>query len=247
MPIPDNYQATDNCLQDRIVLVTGAGDGIGRAVSIAAAKHGATVILLGKTVKKLEAVYDEIEEAGGPQPAIYPMNLEGATPTDFDQLAQTITDNFGRLDVLLHNAASLPYLSRLKDYEAEDWMKVMQVNLNTPFLLTQSCIDVLMKSEAGRILFTSDAPGHQAKPFWGAYGVSKAAIDNLAGIWGAELEKTPIDVCTIDPGPTLTALRKRVFPAEDNTQMQRAEDIVANYLYAMSADTQLETAEKIGF
>jgi len=233
MSYPADYQPALNLLRDRVVLVTGAGDGIGRAVALACATHGATVVLAGKTVKKLEAVYDELEQAGGPQPAIYPINLEGATPADYDQLARTIENQLGRLDGLVHCAALLPYLSRLKDHEAEDWMKVMQVNLNAPFLLTQALFGLLEASNSGRVIFTVDSVGTEGRAFWGAYGASKAGLDSLARIWAQELENSHIRVNRVDPGPTLTALRKRVFPGEDNSALKRPEAVAPAYLWLL--------------
>ncbi len=233
MPYPADYQPAPDLLHDRVILVTGAGDGIGRAVALACATHGATVVLAGKTVKKLETVYDEIEQAGGPQPAIYPINLEGATPADYDQLALTLEGQLGRLDGLVHCAARLPYLSRLKDYEAEDWMQVMQVNLNAPFLLTQALFGLLDAADGGRVIFTVDRVGTEGQAFWGAYGASKAGLDSLARIWAQELENSPLRINRIDPGPTLTALRKRVFPGEDNSEMQRPEAVAPAYLWLL--------------
>jgi NAD(P)-dependent dehydrogenase (short-subunit alcohol dehydrogenase family) len=234
----NDYQPTADLLRDRTLLVTGAGDGIGRAVSLAFAAHGATVVLLGKTVRKLEAVYDAIEASGGPTPAIYPMHLEGATPHDFDALAETLQTNFGRLDGMLHNAATLPYLSRIKDYDPTDWLKVMQVNLNAPFALTQSCLPLLEQSADARLLFTTDAAGHRAKAFWGAYGVSKFGVEGLAQTLAEELEKTAIRVNWIDPGPTRTALRRRVFPGEDLGALKSPESLVPLYLWAMGPDSR---------
>lgn len=247
MPFPANYQAPVDLLKDRVILVTGAGDGIGRAVSLAAARHGATVVLLGKTVSKLEYVYDQIESMDAPQPAIYPLHLEGATPADFDQLAMTLQDNFGRLDGLLHNAALLPYLSRLKDYEAEDWMKVMQVNLNGPFLLTQSCYDLLAASTDASLVFTSDSYGIEHKPFWGAYGVSKCALEGLAYTWAQEVGNTAIRVNLVDPGPTLTSLRKRVFPGEDNSQLKSPDALAQLYLWLLGPDSKDTNGERLSF
>lgn len=241
----ENYQAAPDLLRDRIILVTGAGDGIGRAIAQAYAAHGATVVLLGKTVTKLEKVYDAIEAAGGPTPAIYPMHLEGASPHDFDELAGAMDSNFGRLDGILHNAASMPYLSRIKDHEVDDWMKVMQVNINAPFMLTQACLPLLDKSEDASVIFTTDACGHVGKAFWGAYGVSKFAVEGLAQTLAAELVKSPIRVNCVDPGPTLTALRKRIFPGEDNAMLKKPEALAPLYLWLMGADSRGTTGQRL--
>ena len=247
MDFPRDYQPQPDLLNERVILVTGAGDGIGRAVAKACAAHGATVVLLGKTIKKLELVYDEIELAKGPQPGIYPMNLEGATPADFDQLAQSIEQNFGRLDGLVHNAALLPYLSRLKDHEIEDWLKVMQVNLNAPFILTQACLELLQKSDDASVIFTSDPAGVEAKPFWGAYGVSKFGIEGMARMWAEELARTPVRVNLVDPGPTLTALRKRVFPAEDNSTLKSPDSLAPLYLWLLGPDSRSARGERFAY
>ncbi len=242
-----DYEPANNVLQDRIILVTGAGDGIGRAAALAYAGHGATVILLGKTVPKLETVYDEIEAGGGATPAIYPMHLEGATPHDYDELANVVESNFGRLDGLLHNAANLPYLSRIKDYERDDWLKVMQVNLNAPFLLTQACLPLLGKSADARIVFTTAEVGSQGKAFWGAYGVSKFGIEGLTQILAAELENSAIRVNCIDPGPTRTLLRKRAFPGEDTASLKTPETLAPLYLWAMGPDSRDTTGQRLSW
>jgi NAD(P)-dependent dehydrogenase (short-subunit alcohol dehydrogenase family) len=243
MHIPNDYQPQANALQDRVILITGAGDGIGRALAKACASQGARVILLGKTVRKLEETYDEIEALGNNQSAIYPMHLEGATPNDYAQLANTIQENYGRLDGIVHNAAQLPYLSRLKDYEAEDWIRVMQVNLNAPFLLTQACLDLLQASADASVVFTGDSV--ENKPFWGAYGVSKQAVESLMAMWNKELENTTVRMNTIDPGPTLTALRKRIFPAENNSDLQTPDEAVKPYLWLLGPDSQNIRGQRI--
>ena len=125
-----DYEAPADLLRDRIVLVTGAGDGIGRAAALAYARHGATVILLGRTIAKLEKVYDEIEAAGGPQPAIFPLNLEGATLKDYHDMAETLDKEFGRLDGILHNAGLLGRITPFEQYNPELWDQVMQININ---------------------------------------------------------------------------------------------------------------------
>lgn len=241
------YQPAPNLLKDRIILVTGAGDGIGRTMSLAFAAHGATIILLGKTIPKLESVYDEIEAGGGPEPAIYPMHLEGATPHDYDELANKLTETFGRLDGLLHNAANLPYLSRIKDYAAEDWLRVMQVNLNAPFFLTQACLPLLMNATDASVIFTTDAPGLSGKAHWGAYGVAKAGADNLMQTLADELENTPIRVNSLDPGPTRTALRKRVYPGEDANHLKQPDALNSLYLWLMGPDSANTRGEIIRF
>ena len=141
-----DYQPTPDLLQDRVILVTGAGSGIGRAVARRLAGHGATVILLDRAIRMLEQVYDEIEQAGGPRPAIYPMNLEGATPKDYADLAQVLDTEFGRLDGLLHNAALFEGLTPIFNYDIELWYRILQVNLNAPFLLTQAALGLLNRS-----------------------------------------------------------------------------------------------------
>jgi NAD(P)-dependent dehydrogenase (short-subunit alcohol dehydrogenase family) len=232
-----DYQPAPDLLAGRVILITGAGDGIGRAAALAFARHGATVVLLGKTIPKLEAVYDEIEAAGAPEPAIYPMHLEGATPHDYQELAVKLEETFGRLDGILHNAASLPYLSRIKDYEPEDWLKVLQVDLNAPFFLTQACLPLLLKSQDASLLFTSDSVGRRGKAYWGAYGVAKAGVENLVQTLAEELENTQVRVNSIDPGPTRTALRKRVFPGEDPATVKPPEALMPWYLWLIGPDS----------
>lgn len=242
-----DYTPAADLLEDRVILVTGAGDGIGRAAAMAFAAHGATVILLGKTVAKLEAVYDAIEAAGGPEPAIYPMHLEGAAPHDYQELAHVIDVNFGQLDGLLHNAATLPYLCRLKDYDAEDWVKVMQADLTAPFLLTQACLPLLERSKDASVLFTTDTVGRRGKAFWGAYGVAKAGVERLSQILAEELEHAGIRVNCIDPGPTRTALRKRVFPGEDAATLKEPEALAPLYLWAMGPDSRGTSGQRLAW
>jgi NAD(P)-dependent dehydrogenase (short-subunit alcohol dehydrogenase family) len=242
-----DYQPASDILNDRIVLVTGAGDGIGRAAALAYANHGATVVLLGKTVAKLEAVYDQIEAGGNATPAIYPMHLEGATPHDYDELANVLRNNFGRLDGILHNAASMPYLSRIKDYDVEDWLKVMQVNLNAPFQITQACLPLLGESDDASVLFTTDLAGHVGTAFSGAYGVSKFGVEGLTKILAAELVNSRIRVNCIDPGPTLTALRKRAFPGESNVSLKAPDTLAPLYLWAMGPDSRGTTGQRLSW
>ncbi len=234
-----DYQATPDLLAGRVILITGAGDGIGAAAARACAAHGATVILLGRTTRKLELVYDAIEEAGGPQPAIYPMNLEGAAPKDYDDLAATIEQEFGRLDGLLHNASLLGTLTPLGQYDIEQWSKVMQVNLNAPFLMTRACLDLLKKSEDASIIFTSSSVGRQGRAYWGAYAVSKAGNENMMQTWADELESnTSVRANSINPGATRTSMRARAYPGEDPNTLPKPEEILATYLYLLGPDSK---------
>ncbi len=245
MQIERDYQTAPDLLAGRVILVTGAGDGIGAVAARTFAAHGATVILLGRTVRKLEAVYDAIEQAGGPQPAIYPMNLEGASPKDYMDLADTVDREFGRLDGLLHNAAILGTLTPLHQYDLELWSKVMQINLNAPYLLTRALLTTLTKSEDASVLFTGSGVGLHGRAYWGAYGVSKAAGENLMQIWADELEtNTPVRVNSINPGAIRTRMRASAFPGEDPNTVPPPETIMPTYLYLMGPDSRGVTGQQ---
>lgn len=233
-----DYQAPADLLAGRVILVTGAGDGIGRAAAKSFAAHGATVILLGRTVHKLEAVYDEIEQAGGPQPAIYPMNLEGASNEDYQQLAETIEQQLGRLDGILHNAAFLGSLTPLELYDLELWSRVMQVNLHAAYLLTRACLPLLKKSPDASVIFTTADVGRQGIAYWGAYAISNAAVENMMQIFADEMEaNTHIRFNSLDPGAVRTRMRNMAFPGEDPASQPLPDTIMPSYLYLMGPDS----------
>ncbi len=239
MYIPDAWSPTNTYLQDRIILITGAASGIGAALAHACALRGATVVLLDKLVRQLEQIYDRIEAAGAPQPAIYPMDLEGATEKDYFDLAATLEREFGRLDGLVHNAAMLAALVPMAHFEAELWYRILQINLNAPFLLTRACLAPLMQSQDASIIFSSDSVGHQGKAYWGAYGVSKAGAENLMQILADELEtNTPIRVNSVDPGAVATAMRTLAYPGENPDRLAKPEDVLLPYLYLLGADSR---------
>ncbi len=234
-----DYQPAADLLKDRIILVTGAGDGIGRAVARRLAVHGATVVLLDRAIRKLEQVYDEIERAGGPQPAIYPMNLEGATPKDHADLAHVLDKEFGRLDGLLHNAALFEGLTPIANYDIESWYRILQVNLSAPFLLTQAVLGLLNCSTDASIVFTTDRVGDEGQAYWGAYAVAKGGVQTLMKLLASELEtNTPVRVNSLDPGRVRTELSLRAYPGRDPTEWASPEDILAVYLYLLGPDSK---------
>jgi len=230
--LPNNWQPEDNYLTDKVVLVTGAGDGIGKAVAIEFARLGATIILLGKTTKKLEIVYDKIEELGYPQPAIYPMNIEGAVEKDYEDLANTIDKNFGHLDILVNNAAMLGDLAPISTYQAKTWLRTMQVDLNAPFMMTQALIPVIQKAGKGTILFSVD---DKTRAYWGAYGVAKYALKALIAILADELddERFPINVNGVNPGPARTNMRAISYPGESFEEVEPPSAKTPAYVYAL--------------
>ena len=237
--LPNELQFTPNCLKDKIILVTGAGDGIGRVAALCFAKHGATVILLGKTQEKLEAVYDEIEQSGSPQPALLVFDLTSTSIDSYKEVAKTIGENFGRLDGLLHNAGVLGDRASIAAYKALRWFETMQVNVNAPFLLTQTLLPLLKKSTSASIIFTSSGVGRQGRAFWGAYAVSKFAIEGLMQVLADEQDQTTgIRANCINPGPTRTQMRATAYPAENPASVKPAEDKMPTYLFLMSEASQ---------
>ncbi len=238
------YQPAPDLLAGRTILVTGAGSGIGAAAARAFAAHGATVVLLGRTIRKLEATYDAIEQSGGPQPAIYPMNLEGAAPKDYEELATTLGNELGRLDGLLHNAALLGSLTPLEHYDLAQWSQLMQVNLNAPYLLTRACLPLLKASDDASVVFTTSSVGRRGRAYWGAYAISKAACDNMAEIFADELEaNTPIRVNTLNPGAVRTRMRNMAYPAEDPTSLPTADSLMAAWLWLIGPDSRGHTGQ----
>ncbi len=238
MKIPADWQPAANCLKNRVILVTGAANGIGAGCAKACAQFGATVILLDLNIHALEKIYDEIEQAGYPQAAIYPLNLEGAAEKDYLDLADTIQREFGRLDGLVNNAAMLGALIPTAHFETELWLRIIQVNLNAPFVLTRSCLNLLMNGGDASIVFSSDSAGRHGRAYWGAYGVSKAGLECMMQTLADEVEtNTKIRVNSIDPGPVATSLRSLAYPGENPAKIAKVEDVVLPYLYLLCADS----------
>ncbi|MCL1623867.1 YciK family oxidoreductase [Moraxella sp. Tifton1] len=228
------YQPTPKCLKDKIILVTGAGDGIGKVAALTYAKCGATVLLLGKTQSKLETVYDEIESLGLPEPAILPMDLERASFAQMNELATLIEKEFGRIDGVLHNAAILGALTPLEMYDPITFEQVMRVNATAVFMLTQALMPLLRMSVSGSIVFTSSGV---AKPraFWGAYALSKQAIEGMMTIFTQETQSlTTLRFNCINPGATRTNMRAHAFPGEDPNTLKTPEQIMSAYVCLMT-------------
>ena len=233
------YQAPKDLLKNKVILVTGAGSGIGRAAALAYAEHGATVILLGRNTEKLEAVYDEIEANQHPMPAIFPLDLEHAGDIDYCNLAETIENEFGRLDGVLHNASLLGDLKPLCQFPTETWTRIMQVNLNAAFMMTRELLPLLRQSEPASIIFTSSSVGHKGRAYWGAYSVSKFATEGLMQIIADEEDGiSGVRANSINPGATRTAMRAAAFPGEDPNTLPTPEEIMPVYLYLMGKDSE---------
>jgi NAD(P)-dependent dehydrogenase (short-subunit alcohol dehydrogenase family) len=218
-------------LSGRVIAITGPTRGIGRALALACAKHGATVVLVGRNVKRLEAVHAEIEAAGGAEATIAPFDLEKAVASDYDTLAVALMERYGRLDGLVHNAGILGQLSPIDHYDVPTWYRVMHVNVTAAFALTHVLLPVLKKSDDASIVFTSSSVGRKARAFWGAYAVSKCAIEGLSDILSQELENVShVRVNTINPGPTRTSMRLQAYPSESQEKMTPPEQVVGPYL-----------------
>lgn len=233
-----NYVAPANLLRDKVILVTGASDGIGKTAALSYAKLGATVVLLGRNTEKLEQVYDQIEKEGGSQPAIVPLNLESATAQEYRQLAEKLDETFGKLDGLLLNASMLGDMTPLEFYSIDTWETVMQVNLNSQFALTQIMLPLLKKADHGSIIFTTSSVGRKGRANWGAYAVSKFATEGLMQTWADELENTcNVRVNCINPGATRTKMRASAYPAEEPAKVCHPDNIMGLYTYLMGDES----------
>ncbi|TJY62200.1 SDR family NAD(P)-dependent oxidoreductase [Sinimarinibacterium sp. CAU 1509] len=237
--IPVNYAPPSDLLAGRRILITGAGDGLGRAAALACAAHGATVVLLGRTVKKLEAVYDAIEAAGGSAPAIYPLNLGGASWKDYADLASTIETEIGGIDGVLHCAAQFKQFMPLTDVDPKEWIESLQVNLTAPFALTRHLLPLLEQAADASVVFVSDRHGREVHAYDGIYGISKAALEHLMQTWAAELPQTgSVRMNSYDPGPLRTGHRLKGYPGEIVEQAPVPETATPALLWLLGPDSR---------
>mgnify|MGYP001815800812 FL=1 len=241
---PRSYTYPDDILRDRIILITGSSDGIGKALAMHAASLGAQIILHGRSVQKLEKIYDAIEELDGtPRPSIAVMDLESANAESYTTLAQSLETEFGRLDGLVLNASILGERYSIDQYDAVMWQKVMHVNVTSAFAITQVFLPLLQKSEDPSVIFTSSGVGRTGKAFWGAYAASKFATEGLSQVLADEHRHSRLRSNCINPGATRTNMRLAAYPAEDRDLLKRPEDILAPYVFLLGPDSKGVTGE----
>jgi NAD(P)-dependent dehydrogenase (short-subunit alcohol dehydrogenase family) len=239
--IPDNYQPSPNGLRGRVILVTGAGQGLGRSAALAFARRGATVVLHGRDVPKLEAVYDQIELAGLAQPAIMPLDFAKATQADLDGFARAIQTTLGRLDGIFHSASHFvsPMPFGLHDLDA--WMLSAKVNLAVPAALTKACLPLLEKADSASVVFLTETHAIDPKAYWGPFAVVKSALVALVAILADETGSMPssprYNLCL--PGPVSSPMRAQSHPGEVPTALPSAESFDNAFLYLIGSDSKM--------
>lgn len=240
LPLSPSPAPTPGALAGRRVLITGAAAGLGAALAREASALGATVVLLDKNLRALEALYDEIEAGGHAQPALYPLDLLGASPDDYADLRERLAEALGGLDALVHNAAQLGKPAPLAHYDVEEWMKTLQVDLNGPFLLTQACLPLLEAASAPRVLFISDRAGREGQAYMGAYAVAKAGLEGLMRTLAAEQPGGGrLAVASVDPGAMHTHLRRSAYPGEVTDALPSPAQVAPAVLRLLLAETEI--------
>lgn len=246
LPVHQRFEPGSEALRGRVIAITGAGEGIGRALALTAAAHGAQLVLIGRTVAKLEQVHRRIVELNRAKASIAALDLEHAVARDYDQLADAVQTRYGRLDGLVHNAGILGMLAPIEHYDVPTWCRVLHVNLTAAFALTQVLLPALHASQDASIIFTSSGAGRVAKAYWGAYAVSKFGVEALSQTLADELEAGGrIRVNALNPGAVRTRLRAQAYPAEDPRALVRPEDVLRPYLWLLSADSRGVTGQSL--
>ena len=236
-----HYQPQPELLHNRIILVTGAGDGIGREAALTYARHGAQLILLGRTLSKLQAVKQEIHQLGLAPAATVEFDLLTAAPADYQKLADEIAAAYPHLDGVLNNAGLLGTINPLAEQNYQEFCDVMQVNVNASLLLTQAVLPLLLKSPSASLIFTSSSVGRTGRAGWGAYAISKFATEGMMQVLADEYKNTHLRVNCINPGGTRTSMRASAFPDEDPHNLKTPADIMPLYLYLMGDDSRRKT------
>ncbi len=231
------YQPDHTVLRDKIILVTGAGDGIGKEAALTYARYGATLILLGRTLSKLEDVQNEIITSGGQQPMLYPLDLLTASENDYQEFADTIVKRFPHLDGVLQNAGLLGVVEPIINQPSTLWHDVMQVNVNATFMLTKALIPLMLKAPHASLILTTSSVGRQGRYGWGAYAVSKFATEGLMQVLHEEYKDSSLRINCINPGGTRTSMRASAFPDENAQKLKTPKDLMPLYLYLMSDDS----------
>ena len=245
------YLPPPDLLRGRIVAVTGAGDGIGRVLALSAARLGAQVVLVGRTVRRLEAVEAEIAALASPaaskyEASIAPLDLEKALAGDYDRLAAAVTQRYGRLDGLVHNAAMLGVLAPIEHADMRNWCRVLHVNLTAAFALTQVLLPALRASEDASVIYTSSSVGRRGRAHWGAYAVSKFGNEGLSQVLADELAgNSAVRVNAVNPGPTRTRLRRQAYPAENTEMLALPENVVNPYLWLLGPASRGVTGQSL--
>jgi len=243
-PITD-LPRTDKPLSGRVILVTGASSGIGRALSIAAAASGAQVVLCGRSVRKLESVHDAIVAAGSPRPSIAPLDFERAAAEQYAAVAEGLHTSFGRLDGLAHLAAQLGERAPIEHYDVPTWMRVMHVNLNAAFILTRTLLPLLRASADASVIFTGSSVSVRGRAYWGAYAAAKFGLEGLMQVLADETSTTTnIRVNSVNPGKVRTPLRAQAYPGEDPATVPAPEDVIAPYLYLLGPESRGVTGRR---
>ena len=236
--LPADYNPPTSLLEGRVVLVTGAGQGLGRALALDAAAHGATVALLGRTLEKLEATYDAITAAGGPEPALIPLDLASAATPEYDALNQLVRKDLKRLDAIAHCASHFVPLGPLANQTLEQWMTLLKVNLAAPFALTRACLPLLSAAASdSSVVFTGETHGAHPLAYWGGFAVSKAGLSTLAAVWGEELaHKGRPRMNVFIPGPIATPQRAQSHPGEDRSTLRTPQAAARALLFLLGPD-----------
>jgi NAD(P)-dependent dehydrogenase (short-subunit alcohol dehydrogenase family) len=244
--IPESYQPGSGLLAGRVILVTGAGQGLGRAVAMACARHGATVALLGRRQEKLEATYDAITAAGGAEPALVPLDLETAGGAEYDALVQLIRRDLKRLDGIAHCASHFVPLGPLANQTLDTWITLLRVNLAAPFAITRACLPLLASAPDGSVVFTGETHGEAPAAYWGGFAVSKAGLSPLVHIWADERSRTPNPrMNVLVPGPIASPQRARSHPGEDPASLRSLEDAARAFLFLLGPESAPTTGKTL--